>query len=47
MVYTLNGFALVVDIILVAIMQNNQNEDGSIAIPKVLEPYIDSAFYTI
>jgi len=41
MVHTLNGSALAVGRTLVAIMENNQNEDGSITIPKVLEPYIN------
>jgi len=33
-VNTLNGSSLV------AIMENNQNEDGSIDIPEVLKPYL-------
>jgi len=41
MVHTLNGSALAVGRTLVAIMENNQNEDGSITIPKVLEPYLN------
>jgi len=40
MVHTLNGSALAVGRTLVAIMENFQNEDGSITIPKVLEPYL-------
>lgn len=40
MVHTLNGSALAVGRTLVAIMENCQNEDGSITIPKVLEPYL-------
>ena len=40
MVHTLNGSALAVGRTLVAIMENNQNEDGSIIIPKVLEHYL-------
>ncbi|MCW8895857.1 MAG: serine--tRNA ligase [Sulfurimonas sp.] len=39
-VHTLNGSALAVGRTLVAIMENNQNEDGSITIPEVLKPYI-------
>ncbi|OHD99230.1 MAG: serine--tRNA ligase, partial [Sulfurimonas sp. RIFCSPHIGHO2_12_FULL_36_9] len=39
-VHTLNGSSLAVGRTLVAIMENFQNEDGSITIPKVLEPYI-------
>jgi len=41
MVHTLNGSSLAVGRTLVAIMENNQNEDGSITIPKVLEPYLN------
>jgi seryl-tRNA synthetase len=39
-VHTLNGSSLAVGRTLVAIMENNQNEDGSIDIPKVLHPYL-------
>jgi seryl-tRNA synthetase len=40
LVHTLNGSSLAVGRTLLAIMENNQNEDGSITIPKVLEPYM-------
>ena len=39
-VNTLNGSSLAVGRTLVAIMENNQNEDGSIDIPEVLKPYL-------
>ena len=39
-VNTLNGSSLAVGRTLVAIMENNQNEDGSINIPEVLKPYL-------
>ncbi|MFA5461237.1 MAG: serine--tRNA ligase [Sulfurimonas sp.] len=39
-VHTLNGSSLAVGRTLVAIMENFQNEDGSITIPKVLTPYL-------
>lgn len=39
-VHTLNGSSLAVGRTLVAIMENFQNEDGSITIPKALEPYL-------
>ncbi|MEO1953730.1 MAG: serine--tRNA ligase [Campylobacterales bacterium] len=39
-VHTLNGSSLAVGRTLVAIMENFQNEDGSIDIPKVLPPYL-------
>jgi len=40
LVHTLNGSALAVGRTLIAIMENYQNEDGSIDIPKVLAPYL-------
>ncbi len=40
-VNTLNGSSLAVGRTLVAIMENFQNEDGTITIPKVLEPYLN------
>jgi seryl-tRNA synthetase len=40
LVHTLNGSALAVGRTLVAIMENYQNEDGSIEIPKVLKKYM-------
>jgi seryl-tRNA synthetase len=40
MVHTLNGSSLAVGRTLVAIMENNQQEDGSITIPEVLKPYL-------
>lgn len=40
--HTLNGSSLAVGRTLVAIMENYQNDDGSITIPEVLKPYMDS-----
>ncbi len=40
LVYTLNGSALAVGRTLIAIMENYQNENGSIEIPEVLRPYM-------
>jgi len=40
-VNTLNGSSLAVGRTLVALMENNQNEDGSINIPEVLKPYLE------
>jgi len=40
MVHTLNGSSLAVGRTLVAIMENFQEEDGTITIPKVLEKYL-------
>lgn len=39
-VYTLNGTAFAIGRILIAILENNQNKDGSIDIPKVLHKYL-------
>lgn len=39
-VHTLNGSGLAVGRCLVAIMENYQREDGSIAVPKALRPYV-------
>ena len=41
LVHTLNGSGLAVGRALVALLENHQNADGSIAIPKALRPYID------
>ena len=38
--HTLNGSGLAVGRTLIAIMENYQNEDGSITIPEVLIPYM-------
>ena len=40
LVHTLNGSGLAVGRTLLAIMENHQNADGSIAIPEVLQPYM-------
>ena len=40
LVHTLNGSALAVGRTIVAIMENYQNEDGTIDIPEVLQPYM-------
>lgn len=40
LVHTLNGSSLAVGRTIVAIMENYQNEDGSINIPEVLKPYL-------
>ena len=39
-VHTLNGSGLAVGRTLIAILENYQNQDGSITIPKVLRPYM-------
>ena len=40
-VHTLNGSGLAVGRTLIAIMENYQKENGSVAIPEVLKPYMD------
>ncbi|MCK4441828.1 MAG: serine--tRNA ligase, partial [Sulfurovaceae bacterium] len=40
LVHTLNGSALAVGRTLIAIMENYQNEDGTIEIPKILQKYM-------
>ncbi len=40
LVHTLNGSGLAVGRTLVAVMENYQNEDGSITVPEVLRPYL-------
>jgi seryl-tRNA synthetase len=39
-VHTLNGSGLALPRLMIAIMENFQNEDGSITIPEVLRPYM-------
>lgn len=41
LVHTLNGSSLAVGRTLIAIMENFQNEEGSISIPKALKPYLN------
>ncbi len=38
--HTLNGSGLATSRLMVGILENNQNEDGSVNIPKVLRPYL-------
>jgi seryl-tRNA synthetase len=39
-VHTLNGSGLAVGRTLVAILENYQNADGSLTVPKALQPYM-------
>ncbi len=39
-VHTLNGSGLALPRIMIAVMENNQNKDGSIAVPEVLQPMV-------
>jgi seryl-tRNA synthetase len=43
LVHTLNGSGVAVGRALIAVMENYQQADGSIAVPKVLQPYMGSA----
>ena len=38
--HTLNGSGLAVGRTLVAVLENFQNEDGSVSVPQVLQPYL-------
>ncbi|MGH8073994.1 MAG: serine--tRNA ligase [Lysobacter sp.] len=40
LVHTLNGSGVAVGRALIAVMENNQNADGSITVPEVLRPYM-------
>lgn len=40
-VHTLNGSGLAIPRLIISIVENNQNKDGSINIPKVLQPYMN------
>lgn len=40
-VHTLNGSGLATSRLMVALLENNQNADGSVNIPAVLQPYLD------
>jgi seryl-tRNA synthetase len=42
-VHTLNGSGLAVGRALVAVLENHQNADGSIAVPQALRPYLGGA----
>ncbi len=42
-VHTLNGSGLALPRVMIAIMENYQNADGSITIPEVLLPYMGGA----
>ena len=43
LVHTLNGSGLALPRTMISILENYQNEDGSVTIPKVLRPYMDGA----
>jgi len=39
-VHTLNGSGLALPRVVIAILENNQNADGSVLVPEVLRPYM-------
>ena len=39
-VHTLNGSGLAVGRCLIAVLENGQQEDGSVALPEALHPYL-------
>jgi seryl-tRNA synthetase len=41
-VHTLNGSGLATSRLMVALLENNQNADGTITLPKALRPYLDN-----
>jgi seryl-tRNA synthetase len=41
LVHTLNGSGLALPRVMIAVLENYQRSDGSIAIPRVLQPYMD------
>ena len=43
LIHTLNGSGVAAGRALVAVMENYQNDDGSIRIPEVLLPYMGGA----
>ncbi len=46
-VHTLNGSGLATSRLMVALLENNQKEDGSIMIPKILHPYLQEEILTL
>lgn len=43
LVHTLNGSGLATSRLMVALLENNQNSDGSVNIPEVLQPFLGGA----
>ena len=40
--HTLNGSGLAVGRLMIALIENNQNEDGTVTIPKSLKKYMNN-----
>ena len=47
LVHTLNGSGLATSRLMVALLENNQQEDGSILVPKVLHKYLGEEIVSI
>ena len=45
LVHTLNGSGLAVGRTLIAVLENYQQEDGTIVVPEVLQPYMGNIKY--
>ena len=43
LLHTLNGSGLAVGRTLIAVLENYQNEDGSVSVPVALRPFMDGA----
>jgi seryl-tRNA synthetase len=43
-VHTLNGSGLAVGRCLIAVLENGQQEDGSVTLPQALHPYLGGRF---
>ena len=46
-VHTLNGTAVAIGRMLIAILENHQREDGSVSVPEVLHPYVPDSVRTL
>jgi seryl-tRNA synthetase len=46
-VHTLNGTACAIGRTLIALLENHQREDGSVALPDVLHPYLPEGYRTL
>ena len=46
MVHTLNGTLIAVGRTLIALLENHQRADGSVAVPEVLQPYLGTDLIT-
>ena len=47
LLHTINGSGVAAGRALIAILENNQQKDGSVLVPKVLQPYMGCLLYTL